>query len=163
MKVFHRRDVVFDETTVSGIKKEKEDVPKYIELEIEGEPVAEVPTSLGGASEETTVHKQQGEEPSESNQTVPEAALRRSTRSKQQPDRYSYHISVALTEDHDPSSVAEAKSAPDAPEWEIAMEREMKSLHSNDVWELVDLPPDRRIVSSKWIFKRKIDANGAVE
>ena len=64
--------------------------------------------------------------------------------------------SVALTEDHDPSSVAEA---PDAPEWE----REMKSLHSNDVWELVELPPDRRIVGSKWIFKRKIDADGAVE
>ena len=160
MKVIHSRDVVFDETTVSGIEKEKEDVPKYIELEIEGEPAAEVPTSLGGASEETTVHEQQGEE---SNQTVPEAALRRSTRSKQQPDRYSYHISVALTEDHDPSSVAEAKSAPDAPEWEIAMEREMKSLHSNDVWELVDLPPDRRIVGSKWIIKRKIDADGAVE
>ena len=68
-----------------------------------------------------------------------------------------------MTDDHDPSSVAEAKSAPDAPEWEKAMENEMKSLHSNDVWELVELPPDRRIVGSKWIFKRKIDADGAVE
>ena len=73
------------------------------------------------------------------------ATPRRSTRSKQQP-RYSYHISVAMTDDHNPSSVAEAKSAPEAPEWEKAIEREMKSLHLNDVWELVDIPPDRKIV-----------------
>lgn len=42
------------------------------------------------------------------------------------------------------------------------MEREMESLHSNEVWELVEPPPDRKIVGSKWIFKRKVDADGAV-
>ena len=43
------------------------------------------------------------------------------------------------------------------------MEREMKSLHSNEVWELVEPPPDRKVVGNKWIFKRKVDADGAVE
>ena len=43
------------------------------------------------------------------------------------------------------------------------METEMKSLLSNKVWVLVKPPPNRKIVGSKWVFKRKIDANGIVE
>ena len=43
------------------------------------------------------------------------------------------------------------------------MENEMKSLEHNDVWDLVELPKDRRAVSSKWVFKIKTDANGHVE
>ena len=35
--------------------------------------------------------------------------------------------------------------------------------HSNEVWELVESPADRKVVGSKWIFKRKVDADGAVE
>ena len=40
---------------------------------------------------------------------------------------------------------------------------EMDSLHSNKVWELVEPPADRKVVGSKWIFKRKVDADGTVE
>ena len=43
------------------------------------------------------------------------------------------------------------------------MKMEMDSLHSNQVWELVEPPADRKIVGSKWIFKQKGDADGAVE
>ena len=43
------------------------------------------------------------------------------------------------------------------------MEREMESLHSNEVWELVEPPPNWKVVGSKWIFKRKVNADGAVE
>ena len=43
------------------------------------------------------------------------------------------------------------------------METEMRSLLSNKVWELVEPPPNQKIVGSKWVFKRKIDANGIVE
>ena len=42
------------------------------------------------------------------------------------------------------------------------MEREMGSLRSNEVWELVEPPPERKIVGSKWIFRKKMDANGTV-
>ena len=57
-----------------------------------------------------------------------EVALRRSTRNKQQPDRYGHSVSIAFTEYTDPSSVSEARSAPDRLEWENAMETEMRSL-----------------------------------
>ena len=38
-----------------------------------------------------------------------------------------------------------------------------KSLQENDVWDLVELPPGRKIVGSKWVFKKKIGADGTVE
>ena len=42
------------------------------------------------------------------------------------------------------------------------MEREIESLHANDVWKLVEPPLNRNIVGSKWIFRKKVDTNGAV-
>ena len=39
----------------------------------------------------------------------------------------------------------------------------MDSLHENIVWELVELPKDRKPVGSKWVFKVKINADGSVE
>ena len=70
---------------------------------------------------------------------------------------------VALDDERDPSTFSEAKSVPDKLKWEEAMKREMESLWSNEVWELVEPPPNRKIVGSKWIFKRKLDADGTVE
>ena len=43
------------------------------------------------------------------------------------------------------------------------METEMKSLLSNGAWELVEPPPNRIIIGSKWIFKWKVDADGTLE
>ena len=63
----------------------------------------------------------------------------------------------------DPTSVTEAKAAPDKCQWEKAMEAEMKSLQSNNVWELVYPPPNWKVIGSKWIFKRKVNADGVVE
>ena len=66
-------------------------------------------------------------------------------------------------EECDPTTAAEALSAPDKSQWEEDMRQEMESLCSNDVWELVEPPPNRKIVGSKWIFKRKKDAEGVVK
>ncbi|GKE42853.1 retrotransposon protein, putative, ty1-copia subclass [Tanacetum coccineum] len=38
----------------------------------------------------------------------------------------------------------------------------MQSMKDNDVWELVELPPNAKIVGHKWIFKKKTDMDGAV-
>ena len=43
------------------------------------------------------------------------------------------------------------------------MEKEIGSLHDNNVWELVELPADRKAVGSKWVFKVKTNANGSIE
>ena len=62
-----------------------------------------------------------------------------------------------------PNSFKEAMSAPDSHLWKIAMHEEYGSLISNGVWELVDLPPERKPVGSKWVFTIKRDSSGAIE
>ena len=162
MKVIHSRDVIFDETSMPGIQKEETTV-KYVELEIDEGPGIEETATPDSVPEETSVHHQIGEESTASNQADSELVLRRSTRNKQQPDRYSHGLAMTSSEQEDPSTVAEARSSPEKVKWEKAMEREMESLHSNGVWELVEPPLNRKIVGSKWIFKRKVDADGTVE
>nr|GFA53173.1 retrotransposon protein, putative, Ty1-copia subclass [Tanacetum cinerariifolium] len=38
----------------------------------------------------------------------------------------------------------------------------MQSMKDNDVWVLVELPPNARTIGSHWLFKKKTDMNGAV-
>jgi len=59
--------------------------------------------------------------------------------------------------------VEEALASTDKEKWSDAMEKEMESLHGNDVWDLVELPKDRKAVGSKWVFKLKVSADGSVE
>ncbi|GJV21729.1 retrotransposon protein, putative, ty1-copia subclass [Tanacetum coccineum] len=35
-------------------------------------------------------------------------------------------------------------------------------MKDNEVWDLVDLPPDGKTIGSKWLFKKKTDMDGAV-
>ena len=35
-------------------------------------------------------------------------------------------------------------------------------MYENKVWTLVDLPDDRQAIESKWIYKRKTDADSSV-
>ncbi|GKE40312.1 putative retrotransposon protein [Tanacetum coccineum] len=46
--------------------------------------------------------------------------------------------------------------------WLNAMNVEMQSMKDNKVWDLVDLSPNGKTVGSKWLFKKKIDMDGAV-
>ncbi|GJW73233.1 retrotransposon protein, putative, ty1-copia subclass [Tanacetum coccineum] len=43
-----------------------------------------------------------------------------------------------------------------------AMNVEMQSMKDNEVWDLVELPPNGKTVGSKWLFKKKTDMDGAV-
>eukprot|EP00253_Pinus_taeda_P012870 PITA_12870 len=40
---------------------------------------------------------------------------------------------------------------------------EMASLHKNEAWDLVEFPDGRKPISSEWVFKKKINAEGKVE
>ena len=40
---------------------------------------------------------------------------------------------------------------------------EYQSLMENDTWDLVELPKEREVISSKWVFKVKHDSCGKVE
>jgi hypothetical protein len=42
------------------------------------------------------------------------------------------------------------------------MMEEMDSIKENGTWSLVDLPPGRKPIGVKWVFKVKRDEHGAV-
>nr|GFB36558.1 hypothetical protein [Tanacetum cinerariifolium] len=46
--------------------------------------------------------------------------------------------------------------------WLVAMNAEMQSMYDNKVWRLVVLPPNAKVVKSKWIYKKKKDMDGKV-
>ena len=51
----------------------------------------------------------------------------------------------------------------DSKAWQQAMNLEMDSMYSNQVWEVVDLPEGVKPIGWKWIYKRKRGADGKVE
>ena len=65
--------------------------------------------------------------------------------------------------DDTPTTYHEAVSGPRAKEWAGAAADELASIQKHGTWELVELPPGRRAVGSKWIFTIKRDAAGNVK
>ena len=47
--------------------------------------------------------------------------------------------------------------------WRAAMEEEFRALQQNSTWELVPRPPQANIVTGKWIFKHKFQADRSLE
>ena len=84
--------------------------------------------------------------------------LRRSERERKQTEFYGQRCNVADIKE--PTSVSEAQTNQN---WLDAMKKEVDSLHDNSVWELVELPADRKAVGSKWVFKMKTNADGSIE
>ncbi|KAG5674318.1 hypothetical protein PVAND_004295 [Polypedilum vanderplanki] len=61
-----------------------------------------------------------------------------------------------------PTSFNEAINRADSKEWQKAMSEELESLNENKTWTLVDLPPGKKVVKSKWVFKLKRESDGKV-
>lgn len=96
----------------------------------------------------------------EEEQPIASVPPRRSTRQTREPDYY-WREQGNLTET--PTNFDNANTSKDSTQWKRAMEAEMKSLRENDVWDLVRLPPGRKAVGSKWVFKQKTGADGSVQ
>ena len=46
--------------------------------------------------------------------------------------------------------------------WKAAMEEELRVIERNQIWELVDLPPNKSPIDVKWVFKVKLKPDGVV-
>ncbi|GJW50470.1 retrotransposon protein, putative, ty1-copia subclass [Tanacetum coccineum] len=91
--------------------------------------------------------------------------IRRSTRTRRPTDRLCLYIDAEEHELGDLGEPANYKAAlldPESDKWLNAMNVEMQSMKDNEVWDLVDLPPNGKTIGSKWLFKKKTDMDGAV-
>ncbi|GJS23700.1 ribonuclease H-like domain-containing protein [Tanacetum coccineum] len=47
--------------------------------------------------------------------------------------------------------------------WVDAMNKEMDALYENGTWDIVDLPPGRKAIDNKWVYRIKYLSSGAIE
>ncbi|GJX09144.1 retrotransposon protein, putative, ty1-copia subclass [Tanacetum coccineum] len=77
----------------------------------------------------------------------------------QAPDRYGFYVDVEEHELGDlnkPPNYKVALSDPEFDKWLEAMNTKMQSMKDNQVWILVDLPPNGRTIGSKWFSRKRL-------
>ena len=70
---------------------------------------------------------------------------------------------IAHANSSDPLTLLQAIKRPDWPKWEEAIQQELKALEAFDTFEVVQLPPGKRPVGCKYVFKIKYLPNGDVD
>ena len=78
-------------------------------------------------------------------------------RSDTEPERFGdfVHLNLAKTEMIEPNSYDQAINSEDGNLWNEAMQKEYDNLLRMHTWDIVDLPPGRKPIGSKWVFKLK--------
>jgi hypothetical protein len=69
-------------------------------------------------------------------------------------------VSAVTSDINEPKTFAEAMASPDKEKWLEAIKLELSNMKKRDVWKLVkksSMPPNRRMVGCKWVFKIKAD------
>jgi hypothetical protein len=70
---------------------------------------------------------------------------------------------IASHDDDEPRTVQEALSSSAKDEWIKAMNDEIESMRTNQVWDLVNLPLGRKAIGNKWILKVKRKVDGSID
>ncbi|KAJ9544812.1 hypothetical protein OSB04_024519 [Centaurea solstitialis] len=151
-KVFVARNGKFLEEKFLSLENTRKDVDLQIVDEENTTPVVEPEIQHNNVEPQS--------EPIEEVQTQD---LRRSSRVRQEPDRYlGFLVSQDSGDLNEPTSYGEAVLGSESEQWQEAMKAEMQSMYDNQVWELTDLPQHCRAVGRKWVFKKKTDMDGNV-
>ncbi|KAK1652538.1 hypothetical protein QYE76_070343 [Lolium multiflorum] len=86
------------------------------------------------------------------------------TRSKRQRIAKSFgNDFIVYLVDDTPTTISEALASPDADYWKEAVQSEMDSILANGTWELTERPYGCKTVGCKWVFKKKLRADGTIE
>ena len=141
-KVFISRDVVFNELENSASQKEYQNNKNVL-----SDKSGLNNMNLDDANVNNNEYMQINERPQ---------------RVRRPPIRFgesAFHVTNSLTE---PETVDEALVSAESDLWKNAMQNEMDSMRENNVWELVELPLNKNLLKSKWVFKKKIGADGEI-
>ena len=158
-KMIRSRDVKFLENTITSSSKVTPAVyPELIEQKQNTVDDTEY-TILPDINDQEDI--QRDDEP---DRLIPVPDMARPRRNRRAPDRLGEWATVANVEvECDPKTYKQAVKSPNAKQWEKAMIEELSSLNKRNTWSLVDLPAGKNLVGSKWVYKTKRDANGAVD
>ncbi|KAA0047306.1 Retrovirus-related Pol polyprotein from transposon TNT 1-94 [Cucumis melo var. makuwa] len=92
---------------------------------------------------------------------TPDTPPRRSTRVREPPIHLQdYHYFSTIISLVEPTSYQEASTNP---LWQKAMNDELQALEKTHTWDYVDLPPGKRPIGCKWIYKIKTHSDGTIE
>jgi hypothetical protein len=69
-------------------------------------------------------------------------------------------MEVMLFDNDEPTNYEEAMVGPDSNKWLGAMKSEKGSMYENQVWTMVDLSIERRVVEYRWTLEMKTDTDG---
>ena len=170
-KMLLSRDAIFNETSFGNCEHASEKRIKDQQLLTERQATDDY-THL--YSEDTeSVNDEAEEHPIESNERCNnqrEFAPRKSQRETAPPDRlgvivgdwWSYAY-VAISDEDEPKNMNEAINGKNSKYWKDAAENEYQSLLKNNTWELVERPKDKNVITCKWVFKVKRNADGTVD
>ncbi|KRX83269.1 Retrovirus-related Pol polyprotein from transposon TNT 1-94 [Trichinella sp. T6] len=127
----------------------------------EMDPNPSVPPKVDTDSDESI-----GQSPQPSAKTSPEE-LRRPLRDRF-PNRNIFNSDFLLfqaqvREQSDPISYEEAVNRPDAKKWLKVINEELASHRENQSWEPAVLPPHKKAIKSKWVFKTKYKEDRTIE
>lgn len=93
--------------------------------------------------------------------------LRRSARQKVKPKYLEDYSALALIAESFiedvPECFSDIENRDDKEEWHCAVKEELDSLKQNDTWTLTELPPGKKAIDNKWVFRIKRDEHGNVD
>ncbi|KAJ0714724.1 putative RNA-directed DNA polymerase [Helianthus annuus] len=179
-KVIRSKHATFNEaelykdrnTDSSKVQKEQVEIEETIKTSRSEETpdsgsteVEEQPESTNPADENDESSNSSGDEegPSSSEPQQDESQwVRRSSRITKPPARFDPSVNyLLLTENGEPECYSEAVKQKDSKQWEHAMKEEMSSLNKNKTWVLVKLPPNKKALQNKWVFRIKEENDGS--
>lgn len=119
----------------------------------DSEDIQELKEESDSISEDTVV------KPSSPKSSSPSLLHLRDRNTLQVPTRYAETMVTEI----EPRDYKEAIESTDARCWKAAMEEEMKCLEESSTWLLTDLPPDRKAISNRWIYRIKREADSSIK
>jgi hypothetical protein len=73
------------------------------------------------------------------------------------------HSAHYVADTSEPRSILEAQNSSHSKQWLQAAEDEFRAHKENGTWKLVKLPPGRKTIGCKWVFKAKSNSEGNIE
>lgn len=190
-EIFVSRDVTFNETVFPFHAKYKSScmtpLPSQVQQSVpafmdDNELFYEEPVDDDNTEHTTESSNEASDDPDESDGTLVTShvspGLRKSTRMSKRPEWMNDYVTSAnavtnqgvqsqfhcflstLEKTEDPITY---KDAIKKQCWIDAMNVELQALESNNTWDIVELPPDKRAIGSKWVYKTKYNPDGSIE